>query len=243
MSAATRRETLRLITFDVGGTLIHPEPPVGAVYAEVLTRRGFSCREAEVERAFEESWGAAASGAQAEERYSRAPHGERGYWRELLRDTVRRLGGSQVPPGAAEELFERFAHAECWKVYPEVFETLAVLERRGLKMAVVSNWDSRLPALLRELGLRRHFGPLVVSALEGVEKPDPRIFRLAAQRGGVRPAEVLHVGDREREDVQGATGAGLAGLRIDRSSAGGEGLDKVLEWLEAPLPAIQEVTS
>ena len=242
MSGA-RRQAIRLITFDVGGTLIHPDPPVGAVYAEVLTRRGFPCREAEVERAFEESWEAAAGGSQAEERYSRAPHGERGYWRELLRDTVRRLGGSQVPAGAADELFERFAHAECWKVYAEVFDTLAALERRGLKMAVVSNWDSRLPALLRELGLRRHFGPLVVSALEGVEKPDAHLFRLAAERGGVRPAEVLHVGDRHREDVQGAIGAGLAGLRIDRSPAGGEGLDKVLDWLESPLPAIQEVSS
>ena len=235
------RQAPRLISFDVGGTLIHPDPSVGAVYAEVLTRRGFPCREAGVQRAFEESWEAAAAGAQVEERYSRTPHGERGYWRELLVDTVRRLGGTQVPPGAADELFERFAHAECWKVYPEVFDTLAALEGRGLKMAVVSNWDSRLPALLRELGLRRYFGPLVVSALEQVEKPDPRIFRLAARRGGVPPAEVLHVGDRQREDVQGAIRAGLAGLGIDRS--GGEGLDKVLDWLDVSLQAFQEVPS
>ncbi|HEU5182658.1 MAG TPA: HAD-IA family hydrolase [Candidatus Polarisedimenticolia bacterium] len=236
------RECIRLISFDVGGTLIHPDPPVGAVYAEVLTRRGLPCREAEVERAFEESWEAASGGvAEAEERYSRAPHGERGYWRDLLSDTVRRLGGSLVPPGAADELFERFAHAECWKVYPEVFDTLAALKRRGLEMAVVSNWDSRLPALLRELGLRRHFGPLIVSAIEGAEKPDARLFRLAADRAGVRPAEVLHVGDRLREDVQGAFGAGFAGLAIDRSAAGGEALDKVLDWLDAPFPAIREV--
>ncbi len=238
------RESIRLISFDVGGTLIHPDPPVGAIYAEVLTRRGFPCRETEVERAFEASWEAAAVGiAEAEERYSRAPHGERGYWRDLLRDTVRRMGGSQVPPGAADELFERFAHAECWKVYPEVFDTLDALERRGLEMAVVSNWDSRLPALLRELSLRRHFGPLLVSAIEGMEKPDARLFRLAAARAGVHPDQVLHVGDRLREDVQGAIGAGLSGLGIDRSAAGGEGLTKVLDWLDAPIPAIQEVPS
>jgi putative hydrolase of the HAD superfamily len=241
---AVNGHAIRLVSFDVGGTLIHPHPSVGAIYAEVLTRLGFSCEEEHVERAFEESWDAAARAVpEARERYSLSPGGERGYWRELLQDTVRRLGGCEPPRGAAEELFERFARAECWRVYPEVFDTLATLERRGVKMAVVSNWDSRLPALLRELGLRHHFGPLVVSALECLEKPDPRIFRLAAERGGVRPGETLHVGDRQREDVEGARSAGLAGLAIDRSAAGGEGLGKVLDYLEAPAAARQEAHS
>jgi putative hydrolase of the HAD superfamily len=238
--SARNGDAIRLISFDVGGTLIHAHPSVGAIYAKVLTRRGFRCDAPDVEGAFEASWDAAAGRVpHAAERYRRSPGGERGFWRELLADTVRRLGGCTPPAGAAEELFESFSSAACWKAYPEVFDTLEALERRGVKLAVVSNWDSRLPALLRELGLRRYFGPLLVSALELLEKPDPRIFRLAAARGGVRPGEVLHVGDRQREDVQGAQSAGLVGLRIDRSAPVGEGLD----WLDAPSAARQEVHS
>jgi len=224
---------IRLITFDVGGTLIHPDPSVGAVYAEVLTRFGFACGAEEVERAFEESWEAAAQRVPPSvERYGRSAQGERGYWRDLLRDTVARLGGGEPPPGAAEELFERFARAATWRIYPEVPPTLERLERRGLALAVVSNWDSRLPGLLRELGLRRFFGPIVVSSFEACEKPDPRIFLLAAERAGVRPQEILHVGDRDREDLDGALGAGCRALKIVRNGGTGIGLGAVLLRLD-----------
>ena len=166
------------------------------------------------------------------ERYSWSPEGERGYWRRLLAATVRRLGGSEPPAGAAEELFERFGHRETWRVYPDVANTLSTLASRGIPMAVLSNWDSRLPALLRELGIRHYFGPILVSALEGYEKPDPRIFHLAAERAGVAPWQVLHAGDRDLEDLEGARRSGCLGVKIDRNGGRGEGLSAVLRRLE-----------
>jgi putative hydrolase of the HAD superfamily len=230
----TRSPEVRLITFDVGGTLIHPFPSIGGVYAEVLTRRGFPASPEATERAFEEAWeGAAARRVPlVREGAGWSPVVERGYWRELLEMTVGRLGGSKPPAGAAEELFERFGHGETWRIYPDVAATLEGLALRGIPMAVVSNWDSRLPALLRELGIRHYFGPILVSALEGCEKPDPRLFHLAASRAGVPPREILHVGDRELEDLEGARRAGCLGLRIVRNGAGGEGLAAVIRWLE-----------
>jgi putative hydrolase of the HAD superfamily len=154
----------------------------------------------------------------------------------LLADVVRRLGGEDPPEGAADELFERFSRAAAWRIYPDVVPTLEGLAERGFPMAVVSNWDSRLPGLLRELGLRAFFGPLVVSALESCEKPDPRIFHLAAGRAGVRPSEVLHVGDQDREDCQGALAAGCRAFKVERCAGGG--MEAVLDRLrEAGKPA------
>ncbi len=223
---------VRLITFDVGGTLIHPHPSVGGVYAEVLTRRGFPADPEATERAFEEAWDQAARSVPPDrERYGWSPHGERGYWRNLLAMTVRRLGGNHPPPGAAEELFERFGHRETWRIYPDVTGTLGSLASRGLPMGVLSNWDSRLPTLLRELGIRHYFGPILISALEGYEKPDPRFFHLAARRTGLEPAQILHVGDRELEDREGARRAGCRGLKIERNGNGGEGVAAVLHLL------------
>ena len=227
------RLDVRLITFDVGGTLIHPHPSVGAIYAEVLSRRGFPAGPDSTERAFEEAWDEAARRVPpSRERYSWSPEGERGYWRGLLAETVRRLGGGEPPAGAAEELFERFGHRETWRVYPDVAGTLSFLASRGIPMAVLSNWDSRLPALLRELGIRHYFGSILVSALEGYEKPDPRIFQLAAERAGVAPAQVLHAGDRDLEDLEGARRSGCLAVRIERNGTGGEGLSAVLRLLE-----------
>ena len=175
---------IRLVTFDVGGTLIHPNPTVGTIYSEVLTRRGFTCGPGETDRAFEESWrcGPALGPTLAQ---TQGSGGERVFWGRLLAEVVRRLGGEDPPEGAADELFERFSRAAAWRIYADVVPTLEGLAERGFPMAVVSNWDSRLPGLLRELGLRAFFGPLVVSALESCEKPDPRIFHLAAGRAGV----------------------------------------------------------
>lgn len=227
------RAAVRLVTFDVGGTLIHPRPSVGAVYSEVLSRRGFPADPVATERAFEEAWDLSARQVPpSRERYSWSPEGERGYWRRLLAETVRRMGGSEPPAGAAEELFERFGHRETWRVYPDVESTLSTLASRGIPMAVLSNWDSRLPALLRELGIRHYFGPILVSALEGYEKPDPRIFHLAAERAGVSPRQVLHAGDRDLEDMEGARRSGCLGVKIDRNGGRGEGLAAVLRRIE-----------
>lgn len=224
---------IRLITFDVGGTLIHPHPSVGEVYAEVLSRRGFEVSAEAVAAAFEATWEAASREVHPDrKRYAWSPEGERGYWRGLLARTVGRLGGAQPPPGAAEELFERFGHRETWRVYPEVAETLQALSGRGVRMGVISNWDSRLPTLLRELNLRSHFGPILVSALEGYEKPDARIFRLAAERSEVETSRILHVGDQEREDGEGARRAGCRAYLVDRSRPGSRGLATLLERID-----------
>jgi putative hydrolase of the HAD superfamily len=227
-------EEIRLITFDVGGTLIHAHPSVGAIYAEVLERRGFKTSPEAVGAAFEKAWDSASEAfPPGRERYAASPGGERGYWRRLLDGTVSRLGGVEPPPGAADELFERFGRREAWRVYPEVVETLEALAARGLWLGVVSNWDSRLPGLLRELGLRRFFGPIAVSALEGCEKPSPRIFRVAAERAGVEVGQMLHVGDRRLEDRDGAERAGARALLVDRERAdAADGLRRVCSYLD-----------
>lgn len=223
---------IRLVSFDVGGTLIHPHPSVGSVYAEVLSRRGFPCGAEEVDSAFEASWEEAAREVlPGRERYIASERGERGYWRDLLERTVRRLGGASPPPGAAEELFEKFGHRATWRIFPEVVPTLEAIAGRGIPMAVISNWDSRLTGLLEELDLRRYFATLLVSALEGCEKPDPRLFHRAAERNSLRPGEILHVGDRRREDVEGARNAGCQALLVSRNGRDGPGIGAVLQLL------------
>ena len=73
----------------------------------------------------------------------------------------------------------------------------------GLKLGVVSNSDGRVAEALEAAGLRGYFDVVVDSALAGVEKPDPAIFRAALDVLDVPPAEALYLGDLYDVDVLG----------------------------------------
>ena len=57
----------------------------------------------------------------------------------------------------------------------------------------------------------------VFSGLEGVEKPNPRIYEIALERAGnISPQEVLHIGDSMRKDYEPAKSIGMHALLLDR---------------------------
>lgn len=101
-------------------------------------------------------------------------------------------------------------------------ETLAALRAQGLRLGVVSNWDTRLPEVLDRLGLAPFFDALVYSSAVGAEKPDRRIFEAALRDLGVLSCEALHVGDGRLEDVEGAQAVGMQALHLTRGRGAGE---------------------
>ena len=68
----------------------------------------------------------------------------------------------------------------------------------GIKLGLVSNFDTRLRPLLAGLGLTNLFDTIIVSAEEGFEKPNPLLFERACERMGVLPHQTVHVGDDRR---------------------------------------------
>lgn len=92
---------------------------------------------------------------------------------------------------------------------------LDAIRARGKKVAIISNSEGMLDRLFLDLGIRDHFDRIVDSGLVGVEKPDPRIFRVALDAFGVPPERALHLGDIFATDVLGARAAGLRCALID----------------------------
>ena len=150
---------------------------------------------------------------------------------------VTRVGGGPLPEGLLDDLVEHFARPESWSLYPEVLEVLTALRERGLKLFVVSNWDSKLPALLDRLDLTRHFDGVVVSALVGASKPAREIFDTALSLAGVAAHEALHVGDSPSEDYEGARNAGLPALLLDRAGIAEGGFESIRS-LQEILPRV-----
>jgi putative hydrolase of the HAD superfamily len=208
---------IRAVTLDVTGTLIHC-PRLGEIYGEVLSRHGIPVSATEAGRLVRLVWQELACSADpGHDRFRSHPDGARGFWQRFLERIAEHLDAPVPSRFAAAELFHRFGSPEAWEVYPEVRGALAALREKGLLLAVISNWDERLPRLLERLALTPFFDAVVISSEVGVEKPDRRIFAEALKRLGVEPEAALHVGDSSLEDVEGAIAAGMEAVHLDRS--------------------------
>lgn len=213
---------IRAVTFDVTHTLIHC-PRLGEIYAEVLGRHGIEVSAMEAGRLVRMVWQELACVADpSRDRFTSHPEGPAGWWKRFLERLCEHLEAPPPSRFAAAELFARFARADAWEVYPEVPDTLAALRRRGLRLGIVSNWDTRLPDVLERLGLAPSFDALVYSSEVGAEKPDRRIFEAALRRLDASADQVLHVGDGRLEDVEGAQAVGMHALHLTRGRGAGD---------------------
>jgi putative hydrolase of the HAD superfamily len=101
-----------------------------------------------------------------------------------------------------------------------MIELCRALRAAGVRVGVVSNSEGRLAELIAEVGWADDFAVVADSGRLGIEKPDPRIFHWAAERLGVPPERVVHVGDSWGADVDGALSAGMRAIwfqpRVDR---------------------------
>jgi putative hydrolase of the HAD superfamily len=110
-----------------------------------------------------------------------------------------------------------------WNVAdPDAEPALALAREAGLATAVISNSNGSVRSILETLGLTRHLDFVIDSFEVGVEKPDPRIFRLALAKMGVAAAQAVHVGDLYSIDVLGAHAAGLGAILLDPGRCWGE---------------------
>ncbi len=111
--------------------------------------------------------------------------------------------------------FEVFiAHRNIVDLYPNTADALSRLARR-YPVAALTNGN----ADLARIGIERHFVFQLGAREHGVAKPHASIFHAACQRLGLRPDEVLHVGDDPELDVLGARRAGLRCAWVNREAA------------------------
>ncbi|MCC5808568.1 MAG: HAD-IA family hydrolase [Opitutales bacterium] len=200
-------ETVRAVTFDVGGTLVAPHPSVGAIYAEVLSTHGFAADPATVERDFRDAF---------RHHSETLPTSDRAFWERVFRDAC---ASASIPANfftaAFEDAFAAFAEGRRWRVTDGAAELLGALKVHGYSLAVLSNSDSRFRTVLGDHGLDEYFDHCFLSGEVGFEKPDIRIFRHTEIALGLAPVQILHVGDSSSADYAGATAAGWHAFLLD----------------------------
>lgn len=201
---------IQAILFDAAGTLIRPSEPVAATYARLLSPHLGTLDPAELDASFGQAFRNA--GIPDYHGQQDGDLAERTWWRNVVESTV----GQEVSDAAFHALFDHYAAGTAWRAYPEVIPALQRARDAGFRCAVVSNFDLRLHPILEQLGLIRFFDLVLTSAEARARKPSPQIFNQALSRLGLRAEQVLHVGDCEIADIDGAVSVAIGAHLVRR---------------------------
>lgn len=207
----------RWIVFDAVGTLITPAPGVAEAYAEAGRRHGTRLSADEIGGRFRTAYAESDRTCFPPDRRGRTSEAEEiARWRWIV---------AQVLPDVADreacfrELWEHFARPDSWRVCPDAAETLPRLVERGCRLALASNFDSRLHALCAGEPALSGIALRCISTELGWRKPAPEFYAALAAACAAAPSELLMIGDDWECDVAAARRAGLQALQIDRRAA------------------------
>ncbi|HJU36955.1 MAG TPA: HAD-IA family hydrolase [Gaiellaceae bacterium] len=121
-----------------------------------------------------------------------------------------------VEPRAAARAFELRTETTRRALVPAegVLDLLDDLRARGLRLGLISNCSSEVGELWEESPFAGKFDAVILSASEGLCKPDARIYELALGRLGVEAADAVFVGDGDSGELPGAEAVGMRAVQL-----------------------------
>jgi len=201
---------IKTIFLDAGGVLVHPN---WDRIAETLTRHGIPANGA----ALADAEPHVTRQMDSPEYFTTTDDDTR--WPMFINAIIAHAGGPvplHVLAAPVAELKDYHDRENLWEtVPPEVVPALIRLKAGGYRLVVVSNANGTVKMKMERLGLARYFDHILDSFEEGVEKPDPRFFRIALERSGSQAESTVHVGDLYHIDVVGARAASLRAVLMD----------------------------
>ena len=214
-------EPPKVIFLDAVGTLFGVRGSVGEVYGAIAHQFGVDVPAQTLNEAFFQAFAASGSpifpGTEPEE----ISQCEFEWWRVIALRTFQQVGVLNQFADFTDffdTLYNHFATAQPWFIYPDVLPALEAWRRIGIQLGVLSNFDSRLYLVLKALKLEEYFTSVTISTQTGVAKPDPQIFAAALEKHQCEARYAWHIGDSLKEDYQGAKAAGLRAILLDRTT-------------------------
>jgi HAD superfamily hydrolase (TIGR01662 family) len=142
---------------------------------------------------------------------------DHGFWWTFHTYLLQQLNA--LDDGVRDALVENTQNSANWdQILPGTREALERI-RKEYAIAVISNADGRIEAVLRRCGIVDCFASITDSGNVGHEKPHPAIFEAALREMKAEPAESLYVGDVYSVDYVGARNAGMQAVLFDVAGA------------------------
>ncbi len=130
----------------------------------------------------------------------------------------------------------------CLSLRPDAVSTLAELKRRGYKLGLITNCSTELPNMWEETPFAPYMETVVFSSVEGLKKPDSKIYHLACERLDVQPEDCVFVGDGGSNELAGARAVGMTPIliRVPEEEYGGFRVEAE-DWEGLAVEALGEV--
>ncbi|MFK7849539.1 MAG: HAD-IA family hydrolase [Akkermansiaceae bacterium] len=216
------------IAFDAADTLFETFEPVENVYARCFEKLGYSATPSLWKSAFRKAFVITPEPVYVDSESGEET--EKNWWHRVVRACVFETGISPSTEDlntAFEELFAHYASGAAWKLFPETEQVLKSLSTARTKMAVTSNFDSRLHQVLVDLDISKYFEKILTSADVGARKPSPRILEKLMREFGISKTDLCLVGDSAKADGGAAEAVGIPFFHLIRPN---QNLSNFLYW-------------
>ncbi len=210
---------VKVVFFDVGATLLTPKTDEGTTFSRIAQQLDIAVDPATVTALVPTMY----------ERYEQLYEQDDSFWSDDIRaqaiwiEMYEYLASLlHIEPSLhgelAQKVYNYYFSFSAWKTFDDVLPTLDTLRRQGIRMGLISNWDSTLEPIITGMGLAHYFESILSSAVVQLHKPMPEIFNLALESMGVTADEAMHVGDHVFADALGAAKVGITPILLDRHS-------------------------
>src|SRR6476646_11590978 len=232
-------QPIRVVFFDAAETLFHVNGSVADIYLRHAIQFGYQPKPDAIRlitEAFRRAFHDAPPPVFAATESAQIKQSERLWWFDIVHNVFYRVGMFERFDEFFEQVIQVFEDPRSWALFPETHAVLTKLREEGFELGVVSNFDSRLFPVMRGLGIESLFDTVTISSLAQAAKPASKIFEIALEKHSMDPGEAMHVGDSVRDDMEGATKAGLTGVLLDRTGRIQASGGIVIRTLEEILP-------
>uniref|UniRef100_A0A1B6D276 Haloacid dehalogenase-like hydrolase domain-containing protein 3 n=1 Tax=Clastoptera arizonana TaxID=38151 RepID=A0A1B6D276_9HEMI len=210
----------KLVTFDVTGTLLKFPMSVGKQYAKTGAALGIEVDPDLLQKNFKISY---------KKMLKEHPNfgqvtgiGWESWWKLLVSLTFKNsLSENEFNYSKVEKISMRlidvYKTSEGWELANGAVELLDTLKKKHIHLGVISNYDSRLNCILKDLKISEYFDFIIGSYEAKVQKPNKGIFELAEKMiSYIKPNEIVHIGDSVELDFLGAQSAGWNAILVHK---------------------------
>lgn len=208
---------IRLVTFDVTGTLLRFRSSPSQQYVEVAESFGYTISHGLLATSFATEYKLM---EKRHPNYGKTTYGMTytDWWRVLVANTFLKCNRS-IPKDEllkiSNELIKQFKTEKSWMLVDGTVELITKIKEAGIFVGVISNFDGGLDEILKNMKLPE-FDFVLSSYKCGAVKPNPLIFQTALKMAGnVKAHHSLHIGDNFELDYLGAKNAGWSAVLVN----------------------------
>jgi putative hydrolase of the HAD superfamily len=205
-------KTPQVIFLDAVGTIFGVKNNVGYIYTKLASKYGVNRDAQIINQYFYQAFKESSPLAFGQKEYKAVQKLEYIWWQKIAYQTFTKANALKEFTdfyAFFQELYEYFKTSKPWYIYDEVIHCLNQWQKQGIELAIISNFDTRIYAVLDSLNLKSYFQSITISSLTGVAKPDKEIFLTALKKHRCLPDQAWYIGDSLQEDYWGAKSVGM----------------------------------